>query len=52
MPKANETLYERMRRRAEAMTLDDVRRALKCAGIVDENGELAAKYLPPEDRKP
>ena len=44
MPDPKETLYERMRRRAKAMTLDDVRKALRSAGIIDENGDLAAKY--------
>jgi hypothetical protein len=41
-------LHERALRRFQAMSQDEREQLLKRAGILDENGDLADRYRPPD----
>ncbi len=44
----SDKFYERMIERAESMTLDETRVALKKAGVLNDEGKLAKRYRAPE----
>ncbi len=49
MPGLSDTFYEEMSKKAESMTLDEARARMIRAGIIDENGQLSARYKPAPD---
>ncbi len=44
----SDKFYERVIERAESMTLDETREALKKAGVLNAEGKLAKRYQAPE----